>query len=165
MSDNNELKGLGGWLILVGFGVMISPIRLLITCIPIYKPMFEDGTWEALTTIGSEAYDPLWKPLLIGEISYNSIMVIASIYLIYLFFSRHYLFPKLYIAIGACLLVFIPLDAWLVAKVLPTEPTLIPEAIKAFMTALIGVLIWVPYMLISKRVKATFVENIPDKRL
>lgn len=33
MSKDNELKGLGGWLILVGIGVVIAPIKLLVTYI------------------------------------------------------------------------------------------------------------------------------------
>lgn len=164
MSNDEELKGLGGWLILVGIGVIISPIQLLVTYIPIYN-IFEDGTWEALTTVGSEAYNPLWGPLLIGEIVYNAAMVAVSIYLIYLFFSKHHLFPKVYIAIVAVSLVFIPLDAWLVTKVLPTEPMFDPETAKEFMRAFVSGCIWVPYMLISKRVKLTFVEKMPNKQM
>ena len=162
--ENNELKGLSGWLILVGIGVIFSPIRsirLLFT----YIPIFEDGTWEALTTVGSEVYNSLWAPLFLGEITYNSIMVAASIYLIYLFFSKHYLFPKLYIAIVALSIVFIPLDAWIVTKVLPSEPMFDPETTKEFMRSLVAGIIWIPYMLISKRVKATFVENMPNKQI
>ena len=165
MSNDNELKGLSGWLILVGIGVVIAPIRLLVTYIPIYTPIFEDGTWEAVTSVDSELYNPLWGPLLIGEIAYNSIMVAASLYLIYLFFSKHYLFPKLYIAIVAVSLVFIPLDAWLVTKALPTEPMFDPETTMELMRVLIGGLIWVPYMLVSKRVKATFVEKMPNNKV
>ena len=161
MGENKELKGLGGWLILVGIGVVITPIKLLATYVPIYIPIFEDGTWEALTTVGSEVYNPMWAPLLIGEISYNTIMVIASLFLIHLFFTKHYLFPKVYIVIMAAGLVFIPLDAWLVTKVLPNEPMFDPETTKEFMRAVIGSAIWIPYMLVSKRVKATFVEKMP----
>jgi len=166
MSDNNdELKGIGGWLILVGLGVVLSPIRNLVTYVPIYKPIFEDGTWEVLTTVGSEAYNPMWGPLLIGEITYNSLMVVASLYLIYLFFSKHYFFPKFYIGIVAVSLIFIPLDAWVVTRVFPGEPMFDPETTKEFMRTLIGAVIWVPYMLISKRVGLTFVENMPNKKM
>ena len=163
MSNNDELKGLSGWLILVGLGVILSPIRLLFTYVPMYKPIFEDGTWEALTTVGSQAYNVLWAPILIGEMALNFIIVAASIYLIYLYFSKHYLFPKLYIGIVAISIVFIPLDAWVVTKVLPSEPMFDPETTKEFIRTLIVGLIWIPYMLISKRVKATFVENMPNK--
>lgn len=165
MSKDNELKGLGGWLILVGIGVVIAPIKLLVTYIPLYKPLFEDGTWEALTSVSSPTYNALWGPLLVGEGAYNSLMAAASIYLVYLFFTKHYLFPKLYIAIVAASLVFIPLDAWLITKILPAEPMFDPETAKEFMSVLIVGLIWVPYMCISRRVKATFVEKKPNKKM
>ena len=162
MNENNELKGLSGWLVLVGIGVVFSPIKLLFTYVPLYKPIFEDGTWEALTTVGSEVYNSLWAPLLIGEITFNSLIFAASICLIYLFFSKHYLFPKLYIGIVAFSIVFILLDAWIVTKVLPSEPMFDPETTKEFMRSLISGVIWIPYMLISKRVKSTFVEKMPN---
>lgn len=164
-TDQDPLYGLGGWLILVGIGVVISPIRLLATLIPNYKPIFEDGTWEALTTKGSEAYTPYFSSLLVGEIVFNTIMVAASIYLIYLFFSKHYFFPKLYIGIVVASLIFIPLDAWLVTKVFPSEPMFDPETTKELGRSLITGVIWVPYMLFSKRVKVTFVENMPNKKI
>lgn len=165
MNENNELKGLGGWLILVGIGVVVAPIRLLAFSIPTFKPIFEDGTWEALTTVGSKAYDPLWAPLLIGEISFNAIMIVATLCLIFLFFSKHYFFPKLYIGIAVVSLIFIPFDAWLVTRIFPSEPMFDPDTTREFMRALIGTLIWVPYMLVSKRVKATFVENRPNREI
>ena len=40
-----------------------------------------------------------------------------------------------------------------------------PETTKEFMIALIGGVIWVPYMLVSKRVQATFVESMPNKKM
>lgn len=164
MNDNNELKGLNGWLILVGIGVVISPIRLLITLVPSYQPIFEDGTWEALTTVGSESYTPYFGSLLIGEMVFNAIMFAASIYLIYLFFSKHHLFPKLYIVIVMATLIFIPLDAWLVTQLFPSLPMFDTETTTEFLRAVLVAAIWIPYMIISKRVKATFVEHIPGKK-
>ncbi|MFC4257732.1 DUF2569 domain-containing protein [Marinobacter lacisalsi] len=163
MSENKDLKGLGGWLILVAIGVIATPIMLLVTYVPLYVPIFQDGTWDVLTTPGSGAYHPLWGPLLVGEIVFNTILFFASLCLIYLFFSKHYLFPRVYIAIVATSLVFIPLDAWLVTIVLPSEPMFDPVTMKEFLRSLIAALIWIPYMLVSKRVKATFVEKRPSE--
>lgn len=164
MDDNDkELKGLGGWLILVGIGTVIAPVRILAWAIPTYKPIFEDGTWELLTTVDSPIYHVMWGPMLIGEIAFNAIMVVACIYLIYLYFSKHYLFPKVFIALMVVSLVFIPLDAWLVTFVLPDEPMFDPDTTKEFGRTVIASLIWIPYMLVSKRVKATFVEKRPDR--
>lgn len=165
MENNENLKGISGWLILVGIGVVISPIRLLITTVPVFHPIFTNGTWEAVTTIGSEAYHPLWGPLLIGEVLYNLCMVLASTYLIYLFFSKHHRFPSFYITIVAVSLIFIPLDAWLISFVMPVEPMFDPDTAKELGRVLVGGLIWVPYMLKSKRVKVTFVEKMRNNSL
>ncbi|NVJ61241.1 MAG: DUF2569 domain-containing protein [Gammaproteobacteria bacterium] len=159
MSDNNDLKGLGGWLILVGIGVVISPFRLLATLVPTYLPIFEDGTWEALTTEGSEYYTQYFDYLLIGEIFFNGLMILSSLALIYLYFSKHYFFPKLYIIIITASLVFIPLDAWLVTLIFPSEEMFDMETLREFGRTLIAGLIWVPYMLVSQRVKLTFTNG------
>jgi len=160
--DNNELKGLDGWLILVGIGVVIRPIYVLVALYSLL-PLFSDSTWEAVTTVGSEAYHPLWGPLIIGEIIYNLVLVAVSIYLIYLFFSKHYLFPNFFIAILVASLIFIVLDSWFLILILPNEPMFDPETTKEFARAFVVGIIWIPYMLVSKRVKATFVEKIPNK--
>ncbi|MDH5178179.1 MAG: DUF2569 domain-containing protein [Gammaproteobacteria bacterium] len=158
-NEDKDLKGLGGWLILVGIGVVLSPIRLLVTFVPLYIPIFQDGTWEMLTTEGAEAYNPLWAPMLMLEIGYNVIMVFVSIYLIYLFFTRHYLFPKVMIVVMAASIVFIPLDAWLITFIVPGEAVFDSETLREFSRVLIAGCIWIPYMLVSKRVKLTFVEG------
>ena len=163
MNENNELKDLGGWLVLVGIGVVISPFRLAYEFGPLYYSIFTDGTFEYLTTTGTEAYHQLWGPLLVFEALYNFLMILACFYLMYLFFSKHHLFPKIYIAIAVVSIVFIPLDAWLGSFVITDEPMFDPDTTKEFARALIAVVIWVPYMLVSKRVKATFVENMPNK--
>ena len=162
MTDN-ELKGLGGWLILVGIGVVIGPFRLVAEFVPLYYGIFTDGSFQLLTTSGSEFYHPMWWPLLVFETIFNSLMILASCYLIYLYFSKSYIFPKLYIAIVLLSLVFIPLDAWLASFVLPDEPMFDPATTKELARTFFTAVVWVPYMLISKRVKATFVENMPNK--
>lgn len=163
MNDNRELKGLGGWLILVGLGVVIGPFRMVAEVGPLFYSIFTDGTFEILTTPGTEAYHPLWGPLLIFEAVFNSLMVLASFCLIYLFFSKHYVFPRIYIAIVLLSLFFVPLDAWIGSFVVTDEPIFDPATAKEFARTLIAAVIWVPYMFVSKRVKATFVESIPNK--
>ena len=165
MNNENELKGLGGWLILVGIGVVIGPFRLAYEFGPTYFSIFTNGTWEALTTAESEHYNSLWAPFLIGEVLYNSCMVIVLLFLIYLFFSKHYLFPKFYIGIVIVSLIFIPLDAWIGSILLPNEPVFDPNTKKEFLRTLVGGVIWVPYMLVSKRVKLTFVEKMPNNQI
>jgi|GEM_PF-2822328 len=94
MSDEKELKGLGGWLILVGIGVVLGPIRLLAVFLPLYFPMFSDGTWAALTTPSSEVYTPYFGTMLIAEMCFNSLMLLACLFLVFLFFTKKPSLPK-----------------------------------------------------------------------
>jgi len=159
-AEHYKLKGLGGWLILVALGVVIGPIRLSFLIVSTYSPIFNDGTWGLLTNPVSESYIPYFSPLLIFEILGNVIFILIGIYMIYLFFSKHYLFPKIFIPYYIASLIFILLDAWLVSLIFDI-PIFDPETMRELGRTLIGVLIWIPYMLVSKRVKVTFVEHKP----
>ncbi|MEE4244849.1 MAG: DUF2569 domain-containing protein [Kangiellaceae bacterium] len=159
MESETSLKGLGGWLILVGIGLLISPIRLGSSYIPMYYELFTDGTFDVLTDPMSDVFHPFWAPLLISEAVFNTLLVLASVYLIFLFFRKSYLFPKVYIALIVTSLVFIPLDAWLGSFVLPDEPIFDQEIITELSRVLLSAAIWIPYMLRSERVKLTFVEG------
>jgi magnesium-transporting ATPase (P-type) len=157
--DGNEVRtGLGGWLILVGLGVVFSPLRLLAEVPKTFLPIFNDGTYDVLTTPGTDAYHPFWSTYIWGEIFFNTVIFIASIYLAYLYFSKKTLFPKFYIWLAIGSLAFIIIDAMLIKVVLPNEVIFDPETMKEVARSGIVVLVWVPYMLLSKRVKATFVN-------
>ncbi len=142
--------------------MLYPPIQLLISSVISFFPLFSDGSWAALTTITSEFYHPLWGPLLLGELIFNFGKTLVLVYMVYLFFSKDYLFPKFYIVIILATLLFVPLDAWLVKIILPYEPMFDPETSLNFFTTLIGGMIWIPYLLFSQRAKATFVRGMPE---
>lgn len=158
MIEKAKHEGLGGWLIFVGLGIVFSPLKIIALILPIYSELFTNGSWEVLTTPGMEAYDPLWAPILIGEIAINAGLVIVWLLVAFLFFSKKEAFPKFYIGIMVFTLVFILADALAGKVVLPNEPVFDPDTTKELVRQLIVVLIWVPYMFVSKRVKATFVK-------
>lgn len=158
MAEEKSLEGLGGWLVLVGLGIIISPLRVIGTVFPVYSEMFSNGSWAALTTPGTEAYNPLWAPILFGEMAINGGLVLAWIFVAFLFFSKKKVFPRWYIGILLFTLAFILIDALVIKSVLPNEPVFDAETTKEFGRSLIATLIWVPYMLVSKRVKSTFVK-------
>jgi len=158
MAEEKSMEGLGGWLIPVGIGIAISPLRIITMVAPIYSELFSTGSWEILTTPGSEAYNSLWAPILIGEILINAAFVLTWLYIAFLFFSKKAAFPKWYISILLCTLAFILMDAFSIKAVMPSEPVFDPDTIKTLSQTLISIIIWVPYMLVSKRVKATFIK-------
>lgn len=88
----------------------------------------------------------------------NGGLVLAWVFIAFLFFSKKKIFPRWYIGMLLFTLVFILIDALAIKSVLPNEPVFDAETVKELGRSLIATLIWVPYMLISKRVKATFVK-------
>ena len=150
--------GLGGWLTLVAIGMVLAPLRLSVMILVTFVPLFQNGTWATLTTPGSEQYHPLWAPLLVFEIVGNLGFVAVYAVMIFLFFRKSRRFPQVYIAAALINLCFLAFDAWLCSFVLPDEPILDPDTTKEIVRSLASTAIWVPYMLVSKRVKNTFVE-------
>lgn len=155
----NSLEGIRGWLILVLIGILITPIRIGLMLAQTHIPMFSDGTWSALTSPSSESYHHLWGPLLAFEMAGN-IAVITLALITLLFFlrkSRHT--PKIAIIWLLSGFVFVVADYFL-AEQIPAiaEIATDAETFKEVARSTIGVLIWVPYFLVSKRVKATFIR-------
>ncbi|AMS22019.1 hypothetical protein AYK59_18450 [Pseudomonas synxantha] len=160
MNEKNQLNGLQGWLLLVMIGLFLSPLRIAYELFPSYYHFFTTpGAIEYISTPGAGEYHPYLLTFMMSEISFNILMVIAQVYLIYLFFSKHYLFPKLYITVVIVSFVFVISDAWIGSLVYPKISMFNPETNKEITRSLCAILILVPYMLISKRVKATFIEG------
>lgn len=158
MNKEKDLEGIGGWLILVAIGIIITPLRIVTMIIVTYPDLFSSGVWDALTTPESEAYNPLWAPVIIAELLVNCGLLLAWLYMGYKFFTKSKEFPKWYIGLAIFSLAFIVADALAVSLVLPGEPLFDTDTLGELFRALIMVFIWVPYMLVSKRVKATFVK-------
>jgi len=158
ITEEKKLKGLGGWLILVGLAVIISPFRIIATTFPIYSEIFSSESWKMLATPGSETYHALWAPILLGEVVINGALVLIWIYIIFLFFIKKKGFPSWYIGVLVFTLAFMLIDALAIKVVIKDGPLFDPETGKEFVRTFIGTIIWVPYMLLSKRVKATFVK-------
>jgi ABC-type multidrug transport system permease subunit len=158
LTTENKLEGLGGWLILVGLMIVMTPLRMSVNLYPVYSKIFSDGSWELLTTPGSPVYSPLWGPVLIGEIAINGALLFAWIFVAFLFFSKRKSFPKWLVGMLFFSLAFILVDALVVKGMLPDEPLFDAETTLESCRSLVGILIWVPYMRMSKRVKATFVR-------
>ena len=151
-------KAIGGWLILVALGVILGPFRIGHLLVTTFPPIFSDGTWEAITTETSEVYSALWAPFILGEIAFNLILLVASIYMAILFFSKKSNFPKWFAALSIVSAIFILLDAYVASIVMPGIPMFDSETSKEFGRSLVSCLIWTPYLFLSQRSKETFIR-------
>ena len=89
----------------------------------------------------------------------NCMTLFIWIYIAFLFFTKRARFVKWYISMLAFGIFFIILDAVLVGALLDLDQSTFDEDVqKELMRSVIGACIWVPYMLRSKRVQATFVN-------
>ena len=154
---NQNLNGLGGWLILPCFGLIVGPIRLVAT---MGKSMsaFSLWKWHALTTSGSPSYNPLWEPLLTFELLGQISILILDIFVLVLFFQKHRLFPRWFIVFLILNAVFVLGDMTGMHFLGISSPESAGRHLQNIMGVVFGCGIWIPYMCVSERVKATFVR-------
>jgi hypothetical protein len=157
-NTGTSLKGIGGWLILVTIGLVLTPLRIAIILFTTYVPIFTGETWSLLTTPGSAAYNWVWKPILLFELFGNLIFLIWAVVLLVLLFGHKRIFPMMMIAFYVANLLFVGLDFAIASgiPVVASQPDAgsVVELIKSILVCAI----WIPYFLISERVKTTFTE-------
>ena len=155
--EQNEPQGIGGWLLLVVLGLCISPVRIGLLLYQTHLPFFSDGSWDAVTSPSSEIYHPLWAPLIVFEVVGNLALIAFAMITLYFLLTKSRRTPTIAISWFLAALVFVVADFFF-ADLIPAiadQPTDY-ESVKEVARAAIRAAIWVPYFLVSKRVKATF---------
>ncbi len=162
-ADKN-LKGLGGWLVLVILGLFAV---VLFQIYGVYESvtMFTDGTVEFLSDPSSEVYIPGYGGLLKFEFIAEILFLAAGIYLIYLFFKKSRKFPKYYVPFLAIAVIYAIIDYALLSSVSVSGEVkqIIDETLSEqggeIGRAIISALIWGTYIKKSKRGIVSFVEE------
>jgi hypothetical protein len=145
-------------LILLAIGLILAPLRVLVFLGKDFAPIFTTKTWSVLTTPGTGAYHPLWGPILMFEGVGNTALIVFSVIVAIYFFQKRRIVPKLMIALLLANVFFVGTD-YFVANVIPAVGSQKDvESMTEFARVVIACVIWVPYFLVSKRVKATFVH-------
>ena len=150
-------SGIGGWLLLVAVGVCLAPIRIGAEIVKGLRPL-EPATWHAVTTPGTRAYHPLFGPLIVGELVVNAALLIWAGVLVYLFFTRRRSFPVAMITFMITRVVVQAADAGLALMIPAAAASMGPAAYGGLASGILVALIWVPYLIKSRRVGATFVR-------
>lgn len=150
-------SGIGGWLYLVALGLCLTPVRLVVEIVRGLRPL-DPATWHAVTTPGSRAYHPLFGPLIVGELVANAILLLWALVLLYLFFAKRRIFSGVMVTFLIVRVLIQGADL-LVARAIPAAAAAIgPSVYGALAGSALVVLVWVPYLLRSRRVANTFVR-------
>lgn len=151
IQDNkDELRGIGGWLILVAIGVFVRPFQLALITYVI------GSSFSGLETFIMEYPDvntSYLAGLLSMELIMNFLCLILSIYLVYLFIKKKALFKKLILLFFMAYPLFLCLDSFLSFIILK-----LPMDMMTIGVQIISFAIWSAYILQSKRVENTFVN-------
>ncbi len=154
---DDGLSGLGGWLIFLGFGLLLRLWRQLhagFEALPAYALQ----AWNGLTTPGSASYHALWAPALFIELLLMIFMVVASVLMLLLFFRKRSSFPRLMTGfLWAGLLVAVADDSLL--QLLPIDKEPLAKVIGGWVGAAAVCALWTAYLRRSKRVANTFVAR------
>jgi len=157
--NSPEVKaGIGGWLLLPALGLVLTPLRM---SYGIYKdlwPVFSEGYWEVLTTPTSEAYHPYWAALIIFEMAGNAVLIAITLVALYFFFSKSRHTPRVMVVWLGAILAFTATDFFVADLIPAVAEQKDDQSVKELGRAVVGAAIWIPYFLVSKRVKATFVK-------
>ncbi len=141
------LQGIGGWLILViiniGFTIFGAGFMLFTMHIPF---LLDPSEFQV-------SFHPNMRVILIYETCVNFFLIIFSIFALVVMFKKSRWFPKMMIGYYTFIFLNLLIDIILIESVSPSDGAFFP----VFRTALYGG-IWASYMLVSKRVKATFIK-------
>ena len=140
---NLSYTRIGGWLILVTIGLVLSPISILLFISSDILPAFSA---VPLSQVSDEFRLYLYLDLVL-----NLSLFVYIIYVIVLFFKRRTAVPKLVISLYILNLLFILADRLVFKSINESQWTF------GIISGIASSLIWIPYFLISKRVKVTFV--------
>ena len=150
--EDDHYQEIGGWLVLIGIGLFLGILADVIVLAMTIEEAFIDNDWI------NEVYAT--RPGLVTNLFIYYTYSIASLvfmlvfqgYAIKLFSEKRKKFPKTFIALVVLNVIFIGLDYTAAMVLLNSEPSY-PAAPGAM-----GSIIWVVYILISDRVKRTFVN-------
>lgn len=149
---------LRGWIVAIGFFVILSPVIISFQMYSVFSKIYLDGLWFSLWHTSVYEHGQLWKLILVGELVVNGLVVFAWLHLNYLFFLKKLVFKKLFIGMLIFTPTFLLIDALIIKIVINGSINIGHDAFENFIKSLPISATLISYMLMSKRVKETFVE-------
>ena len=150
---------IGGVLILVAIGLILSLVQNLGYLLGNLAPFRQVQVWARLTTPGSTAYHPNWKPVLLFELASSSAMLGLNAVAVALFFRKQRVFPKFMVIVIPTVFILILLSYYFSGLIpaVAESPDYSKQA-SELIVRFVALHVWIPYFLLSERVKKTFVN-------
>jgi Protein of unknown function (DUF2569) len=145
-STGGDIEGIGGWLILVAIGLVISPLYSIHGINTSLRIMYGIQYQDWLSTHAGLA------GLILYEGVTNTVFLIALIALNTLFYRRKRQFPWLMIAFLVMQLALRIIDHVAALHFFPHHSAI------SLLQSFVYTAVWIPYYLVSERVKVTFVR-------
>lgn len=149
-----EDLSIGGWLVLPGIGIILSPIMLMVGMVS--SGFFDTATWSAVLSIGED------KGLLMFmfglEVAGNGFLLVFSALVIILFYQRRTSLPRVITIFYVVNLAIPILDHVLIEALMPDllGPADTDETTREAFRGIVAAAIWIPYFHLADRVKSTF---------
>lgn len=154
--EKDENKSIGGWLVLVAIGLVLSPFMLLYTLIT--GGYFDAATWSAVFNVPEMIK---YGFVLFFEMIYVTAILVYATFLIIVFFQKRTIVPRLMIIFYSVLLVIGIYEVFMVSQIIPeiyTGPEKQDVYVELLKT-LVRSAIWIPYFIFSTRVAETFTRR------
>jgi hypothetical protein len=151
-------RKIDGWLILFAIGIVLYPARILVALFTELFPILSQVNWSGPTPPGDPGNHPLWSYLILAEFVGNICFFLFSICLLVLFFQRKQIVISLAMIFLISNLLFVGLDFFVVHFYLSQTDSIHPNSALNLVRTVAASAVWIPYFLLSKRVKRTFVN-------
>ncbi|MGM7703028.1 DUF2569 domain-containing protein [Pseudalkalibacillus sp. Hm43] len=163
-------EGIGGWLILIVFGLLLVPVIRLYSLYQTYWTVYNTPAWSLLTESGNPLYHTWFEPAFWMGVGVDLLLIILSLVGLWLLLTRSSLFPRFMISFLIAMTVFAVADGFITNWIFGTLPITADtlqyiqnQSYRQQAGALLLSIIWIPYLMRSKRVKATFVSGPKEK--
>jgi hypothetical protein len=148
-----QYAGRKGWLALLGFGVSMTPLRLIVDTARLVPVL-------SATNLAALSLDESRKgmvPVLVFELVADIALVVVAFFVAYLYWAKRRTFPLMFVVMGVVSVTVTVLDQVLSSQWSQDDKMAFPST---FVSVVVAIM-WMIYVLNSERVKATF---LPEPR-
>jgi hypothetical protein len=150
------LAGIRGWLRAYGIVAWLLPLALARGLVSILG-RFGMPQWSAFTAFGGAHYHPGWAPALLFELLAQLSLLAAAVLLVALYLRRRSSYPRLAAAFFVALVLLKVVDIAIAGWLPGAAPGV--HRLEQFSVYLLGAVACSAYLLLSRRVRSTFVRR------